>query len=122
MKNQDEQRADLHERIYRWVISCLRLLRSLPRDTVSIVIIQQLAKSCTSVGANDQEAVNSSSNRDFIAKYQISRKELAESIYWMKILRELYPSISFSSCLGEAEEPLSIISRIVLNVKQKTEI
>jgi len=122
MQNQSIQRGDLHARIFRWVIACLKLLKSLSRDTVSIVIIQQLAKACTSVGANDQEAVNSSSNKDFIAKYQISRKELAESIYWMKILHELYPLVDFSFCLKEAEELLRIISKIVLNVKQKQAI
>ena len=114
--------SDIHDRIFNWVISCLRLLKSLPRDTVSLVIIHQLAKACTSVGANDREAVTSSSNKDFIAKYQIARKELAESIYWMKVLKELYPLIDFTNCLNEAEEILKILSRVVLNVKSKANI
>lgn len=122
MQSESIQRRDLHDRIFRWVIVCLKALKAIPRDPVGIVIIQQLAKACTSVGANDQEAVNSSSDKDFIAKYQISRKELAESIYWMKALRELHPSIDFTICLKEAEELLKIVSRIVLNVKSRANI
>lgn len=114
--------SNIHDRIFNWIISCLKLLKSLPRDAVSIVIIHQLAKACTSVGANDREAVNSSSNKDFVAKYQIARKEMAESIYWLELLKELYPSIDFSYCLSEGEEIMRILSRIVLNVKRKTDI
>lgn len=114
--------SNIHDRIFNWIIFCLKLLKSLPRDTVSIVIIHQLAKACTSVGANDREAVNSSSNKDFIAKYQIARKELAESIYWLEVLKELYPSVDFMYCLKEADEILKILSRIVLNVKNKASI
>lgn len=112
-------RKDLHERIFRWVISCLRLIRSIPRDTISIVIIQQLAKSCTSVGANDREATTSSSDKDFVSKYQIAKKELSESIYWLKILQELYPFLDVKIQLDEAIELLKIVSKIILNVKQR---
>lgn len=116
---ENSKRPDLHDRIFRWVISCLRLLRDVPRDTVSIVIIQQLAKACTSVGANDQEATTSGSDKDFVAKYQIAKKELSESVYWLKILRELFPSIGVESQLQEAMELLKIVSKIILNVKRR---
>mgnify|MGYP001615960465 CR=1 FL=1 len=119
MENTNGIRKDLHERIFRWVISCLKLIRSIPRDVISIVIIQQLAKSCTSVGANDQEATTSSSDKDFISKYQIAKKELSESIYLLKILQDLYPSLDVKIQLGEAIELLKIVSKIILNVKQR---
>ena len=116
---ENSKRPDLHDRIFRWVISCLRLLRNIPRDAVSVVIIQQLAKACTSVGANDQEATTSSSDKDFIAKYQIAKKELSESIYWLKVLRELFPSLDVVPQLQEALELLKIVSKIILNVKRR---
>lgn len=114
--------SDIHGRIFRWVISCLKLLRSIPRDAVSVVIIQQLAKACSSVGANDREAVSSSSDKDFVAKYQIARKELSESIYWLEILQELYQTAGLDDCLKEGEELLKILSQVVLNVKRRARI
>lgn len=119
MTGNEKTRTDLHDRIFRWVISCLKLLKAIPRDTIGIVIIHQLAKSCTSVGANDQEATTSSSNKDFISKYQIAKKELSESIYWLKILQQLYPSLDVTAQLNEATELLRIVSKIILNVKQR---
>ena len=113
------QNPDIHQRIFNWVISCLKLLKSLPRDYISTVIIYQLAKACTSVGANDQEAVTSSSNKDFIAKYQIAKKELSESIYWLRILKSIYPHLIFDEQLSEAEELLKIITTIILNVQKR---
>ncbi|MBI2309520.1 four helix bundle protein [Candidatus Collierbacteria bacterium] len=119
MQTKNNQRTDLHERIFRWIISVLKLLKTVNKDVISIVIIQQLAKSCTSVGANDQEAVTSSSDKDFVSKYQIVKKELSESIYWLRILKEMYPDIDISSQLNESIELLRIISKIILNVKNR---
>jgi len=119
MSTKNNQRTDLHERIFRWIISVLKLLKTVNKDVISIVIIQQLAKSCTSVGANDQEAVTSSSDKDFVSKYQICKKELSESIYWLKILQELYPALDAQAQFNEATELLKIVSKIILNVKQR---
>lgn len=119
MQTKNNQRDDLHERIFRWIISILKLLKTVNKDAISIVIIQQLAKSCTSVGANDQEAVTSSSDKDFISKYQIVKKELSESVYWLKVLKEIYPAIDISNQLNEGVELLKIVSKIILNVKNR---
>lgn len=111
--------SDIHQRIFKWVIPCLKLVKSIPKDSISLVIIHQLAKACTSVGANDQEAVTSSSDKDFVAKYQIAKKELSESVYWLKIIEVLYPDILASTQLIEAQELLKIITTIILNVQNR---
>ena len=116
---ENSKRPDLHDRIFRWIISCLKLLKSIPKDTISVVIIQQLAKSCTSVGANDQEATTSSSDKDFVSKYQIVKKELSESIFWLRIIREMCQDINVVPQLNEATELLKIVSTIILNMKRR---
>ena len=100
---------DIHQRIFGWVIRGLKMLRRLPRDPITNVIIYQLAKSCSSVGANDQEADNASSRKDFVAKYKLVKKELAESIFWLKILKEMYSDNFDESVLIESEELLRIV-------------
>ena len=86
-----EKIYDIHERIYRWVIEVINFTKKLPRTQQSLVIIPQITDSVTSVGANDQEADASNSKKDFIAKYSISRKECKETIYWLRILRDINP-------------------------------
>jgi len=111
---------DIHKRIFKWVIFCLKFLHKLPRNSVNNVIIYQLAKSCSSTGANDQEADNASSRRDFISKYKLVKKELAESIFWLKVLRELESTIFDESLLNEANELLKIVASIILSAQKHT--
>ena len=54
----------------------------------SSYMINQLARSGTSVGANIHEAQYAHSKPDFIAKLEIALKEANESSYWLKLLFE----------------------------------
>ena len=110
---------NIHDRIFQWVLSCLEVVKKIPNDSLGYVIKHQFVKSCTSSGANDQEANNSSSRLDFEAKYGIVKKELAESIYWLKIIENQYPMINVSFQITEAKELLNIISSIILSSKRQ---
>ena len=50
------------------------------------IISKQIVRSATSIGANANEAIYGISKADFIAKFQISLKETAETEYWLRLL------------------------------------
>lgn len=50
------------------------------------VLVNQIIRSATSVGANVHEANYASSKADFINKFHIALKECAETEYWIEIL------------------------------------
>ncbi len=50
------------------------------------VFINQLLRSCSSIGANSHEAKYAQSKADFINKLEISLKECYETEYWLEIL------------------------------------
>ncbi|MEE1198266.1 MAG: four helix bundle protein [Acutalibacteraceae bacterium] len=50
------------------------------------VFVNQLLRSCSSIGANSYEAKYAQSNADFINKLEISLKECYETEYWLEIL------------------------------------
>ena len=54
----------------------------------SSYMIDQFARSGTSVGANIHEAQYSHSKADFIAKLEIALKESNETSYWLKLMFE----------------------------------
>ena len=54
----------------------------------SSYMIDQLARSGTSVGANIHEAQYAHSKADFVAKLEIALKETNEASYWLKLLME----------------------------------
>lgn len=50
------------------------------------VLVNQIVRSVTSVGANIHEANYASSKADFINKFHIAPKECAETEYWIEML------------------------------------
>ena len=64
------------------VFLCRRL-----RDSIGEgVLINQLLKSGTSVGANVHEAQYAQGTKDFISKFEIALKEASETGYWLELL------------------------------------
>ena len=50
------------------------------------VFINQLLRSCSSIGANSYEAKYAQSRADFVHKLEIALKECYETEYWLEIL------------------------------------
>lgn len=113
---------DIHLRIHRFVVDCfINVVKKIPKTSENVPIIKQISASLTSIGANDQEANASESNKDFIAKYTIVKKETNETIYWLNFITDaiLVEKFIVSPYLKEAEEILLIVSKIILNSKNR---
>lgn len=110
-----KRKFDIHDRIFKFVIEVLKLIKHIPPTVENKIIINQLVRSVTSVGANDQEADGVSSRRDFLHCYTIVRKELKETRYWLQILSELDLKLKnkFTNSINENDELIKIISSIV---------
>ncbi len=50
------------------------------------VFVNQLLRSCSSIGANSHEAKYAQSSADFISKLEIALKECYETEYWLEVL------------------------------------
>lgn len=112
---------DIHERIYKFVIRVIKLTKVLPNTPQNQVIIYQLIKSVTSMGANDQEADGAESKKDFIAKYTIVKKENKEANYWLRVIEDTNPDVIklMGDLRQEGLEILRIVSAIIINTKRK---
>ena len=64
------------------------LCRQLRENKVEGVLINQLLKSGTSIGANVHEAQYAQGTKDFISKFEIALTECNESEYWLELLYE----------------------------------
>ena len=115
-----EKITDIHERIYQFVIRVLSLVKKLPRTPENIIIISQITRSATSMGANDQEADGTDSKKDFIAKYALVRKEGKETNYWLRIISDTNVSFKprMTGLMQEGKEIVKIVSSIILNSKK----
>jgi four helix bundle protein len=81
---------ELQERLFRFSIDVIKMFRILKSGSELFGIRPQLIKSSTSSGANYEEAQGAVSRPDFGNKVGISLKEMRESNYWLRILKELY--------------------------------
>lgn len=113
------KKFDIHDRIFNFVIRVLRLIKVLPQNFENKILVEQLIRSATSMGANDQEADGVSSKKDFIHCYTVVRKETKETLYWLRLLSELNVNfrIRMLALLQENQEIVSIVSSILKNAK-----
>ena len=64
------------------------LCRTMKTERTEAVLINQLLRSGTSIGANIHEAQYAQGTKDFISKLEIAQKECFETEYWLEILFE----------------------------------
>lgn len=64
------------------------LNHKLRQDYEIHVLLNQLLRSGTSIGANIHEAQYAQNTLDFISKLEIALKECAETSYWLELLFE----------------------------------
>lgn len=119
---------DIHERIFKFIVEVLKFIEKLPRSTANKVIIAQLTRSVTSMGANDQEADGAATRKEFVHRYSIVRKEGKETSFWLRLIGAINPPKrpKADKLKAECEEIIAIVSRIISNanktsVKRKNE-
>ena len=71
------------------------LCRNMKAEHKETVLINQLLRSGTSIGANIHEAQYAQGTKDFISKLEIAQKECYETEYWLELLFE-------TGCIEEA--------------------
>ena len=78
----------LREKTKSFAKDIVFLCRDLKRNRRETVLINQLLRSATSIGANVHEAQYAQSTNDFISKLEIAQKECYETEYWLELLYE----------------------------------
>ena len=71
-----------------FAIHIIRICSQIRERHKELVIVNQLLRSGTSIGANIHEGNYASSRMDFINKFQIALKECYETEYWLEIFKE----------------------------------
>ena len=111
---------NIHKRIYNFVLRVIALTKVLDKSSSNQVIISQILRSATSMGANDQEADGSESRKDFIAKYSIVKKEAKETNYWLQLIIDTNPHLKtrMLELQNEGVEIVKIVSSIIISAKK----
>ncbi len=114
------QDRDIRERTYQFSIRIVRLCQALDEDRIGRVLMSQILRAGTGIGANLEEGQAAQSKKDFISKVSIARKEAFEAHYWLRLLRGcgLIPEDRMADIIDECEEIAKVLSAIVLSAKK----
>ena len=72
----------------QFAVDIVNLCTEVKENRKGNVLLNQLLRRGTSIGANIHEANYAASKDDFINKFQISLKECYESDYWLGLFKE----------------------------------
>lgn len=108
---------DLRERLFNFACIITRLAKFLhTRGPIAIALCAQVLKSGTSAGANYEEASDGSSQKDARAKRLIVLRELKETSFRLRVLREtgiLTPA--HDPVINECAELVKIVAALIRN-------
>lgn len=105
------KKFDLEERTLNFSKDIISYCRNQKLNAVDSIIIKQLIRSATSIGANYREANETDMKKDFRNKIRIARKECRETIYWLELLDS---SNNNDNLKKEALELMKILASIHL--------
>ena len=111
---------DLEKRTKLFALAIIKFSSSLPRTRELDILMRQLIRSATSIGADYREANRGVSRADFTNKIGTVQKEAAETQYWLELLLDsgLLRDASARDLLRESSELLAIFASIGKKLKE----
>ena len=110
---------DIQERTYNFALRIVKMCQALQQDAVSRVLVNQVLRSGTSIGANVEEAQDAQSKPDFLSKMSIVLKESRETLFWLRLIRDSgeVSALKMDDIISECEQLRKIIASIVITSK-----
>ncbi|MBN8584039.1 MAG: four helix bundle protein [Ignavibacteria bacterium] len=105
------------EKSYMFAVNTIIAVRKLKNRIDSYILIKQLLRAGTSIGANVEESQGGYSRKDFNHKLNIAYKEARECKYWIRLIVDTQVENEeqkkiFDSLFNDADELCRIIYKI----------
>ncbi|MFL5728704.1 MAG: four helix bundle protein [Cytophagaceae bacterium] len=106
---------DLEERTFRYAKEVCLFCKGIDKSISNTEYYKQVIRSSASVGANYIEANESLGPKDFLMKVRISRREVKESIFWLRLIKETNKNVNsqLEQLLDESTQLKKILSSII---------
>lgn len=97
-------------RTKKLAVAIIKQMDKLPNSRAADVIVRQVIRSGTSIGANYRAACRAKSTADMVNKMKIVEEEADETEYWLEILVEagLVPKEQIADIYKETDEILAM--------------
>ena len=121
MKDKEIRPQDIGERVFIFAVRIMKMTTQLSKNQINMVIINQIIRSVTSIGANIEEARGGHTKTDFTYCMNIAKKEARETLYWLRLIVEMNSNFAgrLTLLLQENEEIIKILTTIVKTSKPR---
>lgn len=111
---------DIAERLLAFAKRVLRICRQLPDDYAGRHVSRQLIRCSSGGGSNYEEARGAESLADFTHKIAVAKKEIRESLYWLRLIDgELLQQELLAELIREARELAAILTASVRTARMR---
>ncbi|MEW6482544.1 MAG: four helix bundle protein [bacterium] len=116
----ESKKQSLKERTKQFGIKVIKLVENFPKNYVANILVRQLLRSATSVGANYRAVCRARSKPDFISKMGIVEEEIDETLYWLELFIEtnLMNKEEVQHLLDEANEITAMVVASINTAKK----
>ena len=87
-KDKEKIKKEFKNRLYSFILKLIKFIDSLPNDSITKTLSNQLIRSSTSIIGNYIEGQSSSSKKDFTNYFTHCLKSTNESKLWISLLRD----------------------------------
>lgn len=111
---------DIKARSKSVAVEIILELNNVKYTSVNSVLIKQLTRSATSIGANYRAALKAKSKADFLSKLSTCIEECDESLYWIELMVEtkMVEQEAVQKSYNEVKELLLILSKTKSSTKE----
>jgi len=115
-------KIEFKNRVYLHTIKSLKFISNVQDNKINKIILNQLIRSLTSIGANIVEAKASNSKKDFARYFDIALKSANETKYWLYLLRDtdnVVDKVQIKEIIDETIEISNILASSLLTMRNK---
>lgn len=124
IKDEVQKPRDIRERTFEFALITIGLCRQIPKDEVNRILINQVLRSSTSIGANLEEAQGANTRPEFTNCTNIAKKEARETNYWLRMIAEANPAFKkrMEDIIAESEEISKILTASVKKLRDRKDV
>jgi four helix bundle protein len=119
-QSQKSKKYNLVDRTSSFGEDIILFVQMLLNSSINDILIKQIVRSATSIGANYMEADCCDSKNFFCYKISLCKKESKETIHWLKMILKANPmqTEEIETLKQEVHELTLIFSKILINTKK----
>lgn len=123
LKSMPDKERELKDRTKLFALRVIKLVESLPKNTIGYEFGKQIFRSATSVSSNYRAACRGKSRKDFVYKLEVVLEEADETLLWLELIGEsgTMKSELLEGLKDEANQLVSIFTKSIKTIKSKSD-